>query len=76
MRSLKETNEPTGHQDHHITGTPSLVTWLDMAAPSEIHHHADVHPDYDVSSLEQNRLYRGIPGKAMADLHLHRPVAL
>jgi hypothetical protein len=60
LRSLKETNEPTGHQDHHITGTPSLVTWLDTAAPSEIHHHADAHPDYDVSSLEQNRLYRGI----------------
>lgn len=60
VSSLKQTDAPLSHQDHHITGTPSLVTWLDTADPSEMHLHADVHPDYDVSSLEQNCLYRGI----------------
>ena len=60
VRSLKETSEHDAPSDRHISGTPSLVTWLEMADPSEIHLHHEAHPDYNVSAREQNRPYRGI----------------
>ena len=60
VRAIKETEAPQSREDRHISGTPSLVTWLDMADPEEIHRHADTHPDYDVDAWNPDRPYRGI----------------
>ena len=60
VQAMKKVQTPPSHEGRNISGTPSLVTWLDMAPPEEIHLHADAHPDYDVSAAEPGRPYRGI----------------
>ena len=60
VQAMNKVQTPPVNEGRGITGTPSLVTWLDMAPPEEIHLHADAHPDYDVSATEPGRPYRGI----------------
>ena len=61
VRAMERAQAPAeDHPDRKISGTPSLVTWLDTAGPSAIHRSADAHPDYDVSASDPGRHYLGI----------------